>query len=228
MVNSSTLFSAKLIEEKVKNITDEKSINNQVTETMKEDELKNITSKKSTNKQVTETKKEDEIVDKQSSNNDVNMVSGMAACCYEFLHKMENQVTTSTNKNSYTCHICQEIGSSDHPTRSCPSLTCHECGRSGHAKKHCPKLLVCTKCAQKGHEKKNCPRSKICGKCGQDGHLSIDCKISEDSDDEIEVIIPPPKPAPVVVDLPVCFIFCKFFSNNIILCRNFTKFLILF
>ena len=154
MVNSSTLFSAKLIEEKVKNITVEKSTNNQVTETMKEDELKNITSKKSTNKQDTETKKEDEIVDKQSSNNDVNMVSGMAACCYEFLHKMENQVTTSTNKNLYTCHVCQEIGTSNHPTQSCPSLTCHECGKSGHAKKHCPKLLVCTRCAQKGHESK--------------------------------------------------------------------------
>ena len=61
-------------------------------------------------------------------------------------------------------------------------------------------LLVCTICTQKGHEKQNCPKSKICGKCGEDGHVTVDCKITsicEDSDDEIQVIIPPPKPAPI-------------------------------
>ena len=66
--------------------------------------------------------------------------------------------------------------------------------------------LICTKCAQRGHERENCPQNLICGKCGKDGHLRKDCKVvpasGEDSDeDEIQLIAPPAKPAPEVVDL---------------------------
>ena len=63
--------------------------------------------------------------------------------------------------------------------------------------------LICTKCTERGHERENCPQNLICGKCGNDGHLRKDCKIVQDSndDEDIEVIVPPPKPAPLMVDL---------------------------
>ena len=63
--------------------------------------------------------------------------------------------------------------------------------------------LICTKCAQRGHKKENCPHNVICGKCGLSGHSKKFCMaFGEDSDDdEIELIVPPPKPDPQVVDL---------------------------
>ena len=66
--------------------------------------------------------------------------------------------------------------------------------------------LICTKCAQRGHKKEDCPHNVVCGRCGLSGHFKKFCMrilaYGEDSDsDEIEFIVPPPKPTPQVVDL---------------------------
>ena len=77
-------------------------------------------------------------------------------------------------------------------------------GAKDPVRKNCQKSeVICTKCAQRGHERSNCPQNYFCGRCGKDGHLSKDCKIVQDSDDdEIEVILPPAKPPPLIVDIP--------------------------
>ena len=71
---------------------------------------------------------------------------------------------------------------------------------SGSGLNNCSNV-ICTKCAQRGHKREKCPQNLICGRCGSSGHSKKFCMAFGEDSDEIEIIVPSPKPGPEVVDL---------------------------